>query len=197
MTRFTAANSFSDGSVTVRTSAPSACSTRAASSTAAVTSGCAGLSSLMEMPHEADAQVAHAAIQHAAEIAARCVGGAAGVGRVVPGDRIQQQRVVGHRAGHRPDMVQREGQREHAAPRHQPVGRLQPDDAAGAGRIAHRTAGVGAQRQRKQPGARRRRRSRRRSRPDDGPGSTGCAPAGTAGRSSGRRWRTHASTACP
>ena len=62
------ANSFSDGSVTVRTCAPSACSTRAASSSAAVTSGCAGMSRLMEMAHEADAQVAHAAIQHAAEI---------------------------------------------------------------------------------------------------------------------------------
>ena len=77
----------------------------------------------------------------------------AGIGRIVAGDGIQQQRVVGHRAGQRPDMVEREGQRKHAAPRHQAIGRLQPDDAAGAGRIAHRSAGVGAERQREQPGA--------------------------------------------
>ena len=70
-----------------------------------------------------------------------------------PAMRVQQQRAVGHRAGQRPDMVEREGQREHAAARHQAVGRLQPDDAAGAGRIAHRAAGVGAERHREQPGA--------------------------------------------
>ena len=105
---------------------------------------------LVEMPHEADAQVAHAAVQHAAEIP-RAAGRAAGIGRVVRRHRVQHQRVVRHRAGQRTDMVQREGQREHAAPRHQPVGRLQPDDPAGAGRVAHRPAGIGPQRRRKQP----------------------------------------------
>ena len=40
---------------------------------------------------------------------------AAGIVRVVAGQDLQQQRVIGNGAGHRADMIQREGQRKHAA----------------------------------------------------------------------------------
>src|SRR5260370_8175685 len=49
-------------------------------------------------------------------------------------------------------MVEREGKREPAAARDQAVGRLEPDDAAGARRVAYAAAGVAAQRHREQPG---------------------------------------------
>ena len=124
-------------------------------------------------------------------------GRAAGIERVVAGDHLQHQRVVGDGAGHRPDMVEREGEREDAAPRHQAVGRLQADDAAAARRIAHAAAGVAAQRHREQAGRRRPSPSPTTSRRDDDRCSTDCAPAATAGRSSARRWRTRASRACP
>ena len=92
-------------------------------------------------------------------------------------------------------MVERERQREDAAARHQTVGRLQPDDAAGAGRDCARCRRC---RCRAPSGTARpppRRPIPTTSRPDDGPGSTGCAPAATAGRSWGRRSRIRASTA--
>ena len=124
-------------------------------------------------------------------------GGAAGIERIVAGDRLQHQRIVGDGARHRPDMVEREGEREDAAARHQAVGRLQPDDAAAARRIAHAAAGVGAQRHREQAGRDARARARRRAAGMMVAGSTDCAPAATAGRSSARRSRTRASRACP
>ena len=105
----------------------------------------------MEMPDEADAQTAHAAFERGG-IMAGGRGGAAGIERVVPGDRFEHQRVVGDGAGQRPDMVEREGQRKDAAARYQAVGRLQPDNAAGAGRVADAAAGVAAERHREQPG---------------------------------------------
>ena len=105
----------------------------------------------VEMANEADAQIAHPTVQHPTE-AARRGRGTARVGRIVAGDRIQQQRVVGDGAGQRTDVVQSEGQRKDAPPRHQAIGRLQADDAAGTGRIAHRAAGIGSERQREQAG---------------------------------------------
>ena len=79
------------------------------------------------------------------------------------GDDVEHQRVVGDGAGQRPDMVEREGERKDAAARHQAVGRLEPDDAAGARRIAHAAAGVAAQRHREQAGGNARTRARRRA----------------------------------
>ena len=112
--------------------------------------GMRGHVGFVEMAHEADAQPLRAMIQHPAK-AARVGGGAAGVARIVSGQHIQQQRVIGHGAGHRPDMIQREGQRKYPPAADQPIGWLQPDNAAHAGRIAHRAAGVGAKRQREHP----------------------------------------------
>ena len=67
------------------------------------------------------------------------------------------------RAGHRSDVVERERHRKQPAPRDQAVGRLQPDHAAVAGRIADRAAGVGADRDRHHAGGERDARARRRA----------------------------------
>ena len=117
---------------------------------------------LVEMAHEADAQIAHAAIEVGGIVAVHR-GRAAGIEGVVAGDRLQHQRIVGDGARHRADMVQGEGQRKDAAARHQSIGRLQPDDAAAARGIAHAAAGVGAQRHREQAGRHARARARRRA----------------------------------
>ena len=86
---------------------------------------------------------------------------ATGIKRVMPGDDVEHQRVIGDRPRQRADMVEREGQREDAAARYQTIGRLQPDNAAGAGRVAHAAAGVAAERHRKQTGGDARPRARR------------------------------------
>ncbi len=80
------------------------------------------------------------------------VGRARRVGRVVAGDRLEQDGVVLDRAGDRPDMVEREGERKDAVAAHRPIGRLHPDHAATGGGIAHRSAGVGAERRRRHAG---------------------------------------------
>ncbi len=104
----------------------------------------------VEVPHEADAQAPDAPVDLGGEAGPRG-GCAAGVGRVVAGDHVQQGRGVRRGARHRPNMVQREGEREHPTARHQAIGRLQPDNPAGAGRVTDRAAGIGAERQREQP----------------------------------------------
>ena len=59
----------------------------------------------MKMANEADAQIAHPTLEHPAE-AARRGRGTARIARIMTGDRIQQQRVVGNGAGQRADVVQ-------------------------------------------------------------------------------------------
>jgi hypothetical protein len=68
----------------------------------------------------------------------------------VAGDYMKHQRVVGDGARQRTNMVEREGMRKDAAARDETVGRLEPDDAAGARRIAHAAAGIAAQCHREQ-----------------------------------------------
>ena len=54
-----------------------------------------------------------------------------------------------HRAGTRPDLVQRRRQGDHAVPGHPAVGRLGADGAGDRGRLPDRPAGIGADRQRR------------------------------------------------
>src|ERR1700674_1184947 len=63
----------------------------------------------------------------------------------MPGDYLEHQRVVAHRAGHRSDMVEGEGERRDAAATDPAVSRLHPGNAAHRGRVADRSAGVGAE----------------------------------------------------
>src|SRR6516165_9683981 len=105
----------------------------------------------MEVPDEADPHSAHAPLQPRRKTAAG-YGGAAGIERVMSGEDVEHQRVVGDGPGQRPDMVEGEGQRKNAPPRDQPISRLEPDDPASAGRVAHAAAGVAAKSHREQPG---------------------------------------------
>mgnify|MGYP003693630163 CR=1 FL=1 len=105
----------------------------------------------VEMPDDADPQASDVVTEHRPVVGHRLVG-ACRVGRVVPGDHLEHQRVVAHGARHRPDMVEREGERHDAAAADPAVGRLHAGDAAHRGRVANRTAGVGAECRRKEPG---------------------------------------------
>ncbi len=109
----------------------------------------------------------------------------AGSRGVVAGDHLHGQRDVLDGAGERPAMVERVGERKHAAARHPAVGRLEADDAAIGGRPADRAARVGTHRHAQHAGGDRRAGARRRAAGENDRGSTDCAPAGTAGRSSG------------
>ena len=60
-------------------------------------------------------------------------------------------------------MVHAEGERHHAAPAKSAIGRLQPDDSGIGRRQPDRAAGIGAHRQRQQPGRHRRAGAGRRS----------------------------------
>ena len=185
------ANSLNFGSVTVSTRAPSASRMRSTSSSAAVTSGWAGISVSWKCrmkPMRRPATPRSSILPKSADVGL----GAAGVARIVASQRLQQQCVIGDGAGHRADMIQREGQRKHAAAADEAIGRLQADDAANAGGIAHRTAGVGAKCQAGTCRTPHPLRSRRTSRPGGALCSTDCVPEGTAGRSSARRWRIRA-----
>ena len=104
------------------------------------------------MPDEADAQCLDVLIQHRPVVGHRFVG-APGIGRVVSGDHLKHQRVVAHGAGHRTDMIEREGERHDAAAADPAIGWLHPGDAAHRGWVADRTAGVGAESSRKEPGS--------------------------------------------
>ena len=66
-------------------------------------------------------------------------------GRSVREHRVLQRR-LGHAARDRPAGVEARGVRHAAVERHRAVGRLEADDAAGRGRVAHAAAGVGARR---------------------------------------------------
>ena len=89
----------------------------------------------VEMPHESHAQTAHAAFQICAEVAMRNCR-AARIGSVVARQYVERQRRIAHRARHWPDMVEREREWKHAAPRHKAVRRFQANDAAIARGIA-------------------------------------------------------------
>ena len=91
---------------------------------------------LVEVTHEADAQPAHAAVEIGAEIAVRNRR-TARVLRIVSGEHVERQRDVAHRARHRPDMVERKRERKYAAPRHQPISRLEADHTASPRGIAN------------------------------------------------------------
>jgi len=67
-------------------------------------------------------------------------------------DAVEQPQVC-HRPRHRPDMVQGAGQREDPLAGDGPVGRLQAADPAQRCRYAHRPGGVGAERERREPGS--------------------------------------------
>ena len=77
----------------------------------------------------------------------------------MPGDRLQEDGVVAHGAGHGPDVVERPGERQDAHAADQPIGRFQADDAAVGGGQPDRAAGVRAERPKVQPGRDRRRRT--------------------------------------
>ena len=83
--------------------------------------------------------------------------------RIVARDGMEEDRVVLDRARHRTDVIERMGQREDAVEADRAVGRLQPDDAAAGRGIAHRAAGVGAERRRRQARGQRRARAARRA----------------------------------
>jgi len=78
--------------------------------------------------------------------------GAGRIFRIVPGNRLQQDRAIFDRPGHRTGMIEGERIGVDAGTADEPVGRLQPDDAAQRRRAADRTAGIGAERGRDKPG---------------------------------------------
>ena len=90
------------------------------------------------------------------------------IGRIVAGQRIEQDGAVLRGPGHRSGGVQAGRQRDHAAARHQARRRLDAGDAAIGRRQPDRAAGVGPQRPQRQPG--------RHRRPRAGAGPAGVAP---------------------
>ena len=69
-----------------------------------------------------------------------------GVLCVISGDGVQHQRGVGDVLCHRPDLVEGAAEGDQAESGHEPVCRLEADDAAEAGGLADAAAGVRAQR---------------------------------------------------
>ena len=98
----------------------------------------------VEMSDDADPQTSDALAKHRPVVGYR-LGGASGITRIMPGDHLEHQRVVARRAGHRPDVVEGEGERCYAAAADPAIGRLHAGDAAHRGRVADRAAGVGAE----------------------------------------------------
>jgi hypothetical protein len=103
------------------------------------------------MADDADPEPFDAPAEPGGVIGHRLVG-ARRVERVVPGDDLQHQRVVAYRAGHRADVIEREGERHDAAAADPAVGRLHPGDAAHRRGVADRAAGIGAERGGEEPG---------------------------------------------
>ena len=91
-----------------------------------------------------------------------------------PAMTLQSSAAVAHREGERPDLVERRAERDQPVPRHRAVGRLEPDHAAQRGRLADRAAGVGAERERREPGGDGRRRSAAGAARDTVGSPTGC-----------------------
>lgn|GEM_PF-3122367 len=114
---------------------------------------------------QAEPLARHASIDRAGIVVdgtGRC-GGIVGIGA---GDHAQHHGGVARAARHRPDMVERFGEREHARPAHPPPRGLQAGEAVHRGRKTDRAAGVGAQRRKAQA---RRGRHARAGRRDAGP----------------------------
>ena len=96
----------------------------------------------------------------------------------------------------RADLIERRGERDQAVARHAAVGRLQPDDAAQRRRLADRSAGVGAERQRRHARRRPRPPSRRSIRRECDRAPTDCAPGRTPSSRSTSPSRTRRSWSC-
>jgi hypothetical protein len=60
----------------------------------------------VEMPDDADPQAFDALAEHRPVVSDRLVG-ASGVAPIMPGDHLEHERVVAHRARHRADIVER------------------------------------------------------------------------------------------
>ena len=75
-----------------------------------------------------------------------------GVALVAADHVAQQQRRIGDIAGQRPGLIERGGEGDHPVARDGAVGRFQPDDPAQRGRLADRSACVGAERPGSQAG---------------------------------------------
>ena len=75
---------------------------------------------------------------------------------ILAGDLAQQEGGAAHVLRERPDLVERAGERDHAIPRDAAVGGLDADAADERGRLADRSAGVGAERTRHHPSRHRR-----------------------------------------
>jgi hypothetical protein len=91
---------------------------------------------LVKLSDEPDTQPAYPACQPG-----RIVPGgrrsATGIERIMFGDDVEHQRIVGNGARQQSDVAEREGERENATTRNQAVSRLESDDAASAGRVTH------------------------------------------------------------
>jgi hypothetical protein len=96
------------------------------------------------MPDDADPQASDVLAKHRTVVGDRLVG-ASGIARIMPGDHLEHQRVVAHRAGHRAEMVEEEGERRDAAAADPAISGLHAGNAAHRGRILDRAAGVGAE----------------------------------------------------
>ena len=99
----------------------------------------------VKMTQDADPQSPDIAGQRGAVIGDRAIGARRVLG-VVPGQRLQHDRAILDRPGHRAGMVKSEGIGINAGPADEAVGRLQSDDAAQRRRTADRPAGVGPHR---------------------------------------------------
>ena len=66
--------------------------------------------------------------------------------RIVPGDGLEDQRRVVHRAGERPNLIQGRGESDEAEAGNAAIGRFQAHDPAMRGGLADRAAGVGTER---------------------------------------------------
>src|SRR5206468_12550989 len=78
------------------------------------------------------------------------------IGRVVAGERLEEQRAVLHRPRHRARVVEGPGERDDARAAHAPVGRLEADNVAERHGSAERAARVRAGRAVGEPGGERR-----------------------------------------
>jgi hypothetical protein len=97
-----------------------------------------------ELLRQADAQAGERACSRSRGVVLGRALQAGGVARVEAGHAPQQQGAVLGAPRHRPALVERGGEGDHAVARHHAVGRLDAGDAAQGGRLADRAAGVGA-----------------------------------------------------
>ena len=103
------------------------------------------------MPDDPDPQASDITGQRRPVIRDRAIG-AGRIFGIMPGDRLQEDRAILDGPRHRTGMIEGEGIGVDAGTADEPIGRLQPDDAAQRRRAADRTAGIGAERARDKPG---------------------------------------------